>query len=317
MDGPPPQCVTALDLAVDEAIELSVRPLARSSHAPVRALAGIDEINLPPLGSGPEAGESLTLAGPLYLAAHLEAAGLVVGAETVASLVAAGGLGARLDDSAVGEAVVFWRERRSRLQAPEREAVFARIFGAMPGLAADTGLPSDNEVELALINLAEALGQASGGLWSTMSLGGLCATARAAGELLITRTERVPTVVAADLVGVVQRSISLLRQPTVLIALGARTLWGGLQQVLRRYRAEERPVGLHVGIGRDGVVILSWLSACWPQLAIGQCQPGQVQRPEVQVAAASWLRTALSLHEASRPASAEPGHYAAVASRGR
>jgi hypothetical protein len=303
MDRVPPRCVTALDLALDEAVALSVAPLAQSSHAPVRALAGIGEIHLPEIGSNPGAGESLTMAAPLYLAAHLEAAGLVVGAETVAGLVAAGGFSAGLDNAAVDEAVAFWRERRNRLQAAERDAIFTRIFGAVPGLSSNTGLPPDNEVELALINLADVLGQPSGGLWATTSLGAVCAAGRAAGELLISRTERVPTLVAADLVGVVQRSISLLRQPTVLTALGARTLWGGLQQVLRRYRGEERPIGLHVGIGRDGVVMLSWLSSSWPQLAIGQCQPAVVKKPEVQTAAASWLRTALSLHEASRPTS--------------
>jgi hypothetical protein len=314
MDWVPPRCVTSLDLLLDQAIELSVAPLARSSQAPVRALARIGEIQLPEIGSDPAAGESLTMAAPLYLAAHLEAAGLIVGAETVAGLIAAGGFGAGLDDVAVGEAVAFWRERRSRLQAAEREAIFTRIFGALPGLAADAGLPSDNEVELAMINLADALGESSAGRWSTMSLGAVCTAGRAAGELLISRTERVPTLVAADLVGVVQRSISLLRQPTVLNALAARTLWGGLQQVLRRYRGEERPIGLHVGIGHDGVVMLSWLSTSWPQLAIGQCQPAQMQKVEVQIAAASWLHTALSLHEASPSATpTRTSHTAAAA----
>lgn len=308
-----PPHVTALDLALDEAIELSIAPLARCSQAPVRALAGIDDIELPEIDSGPGTGESLTMAAPLYLAAHLEAAGLVVGAETVASLVAAGGFGAGLDDVAVRGAVTFWRERRSRLQAMERETIFTRIFGAMPGLAAETGLPPDNEVELAMINLADALSQASSGPWATTSIGAVCATGRAAAELLINRTERVPTLVAADLVAVVKRSISLLRQPTVLRALGARTLWGGLEHVLRRYRGEERSIGLHVGIGRDGVLMLSWLSDSWPQLGVGHCQSAQIHKPELQMAAASWLQTALSLYEAPSAASPDRMNHAAVA----
>jgi len=191
--------------------------------------------------------------------------------------------------------------------------IFTRIFGAMPGLAAETGLPPDNEVELAMINLADALSQASSGPWATTSTGAICATGRAAAELLINRTARVPTLVAADLVAVVKHSISLFRQPTVLRALGARTLWGGLEQVLRRYRGEERPVGLHVGIGRDGVLILSWLSDSWPQLGIGHCQSTQIHKPELQMAAASWLQTALSLYEAPPAASPDRMNHAAAA----
>jgi hypothetical protein len=313
MNGSLPPHVTALDLALDQAIELAVAPLARCSQAPVRALAGVDDdIELPQIDSDPGTDESLTMAAPLYLAAHLEAAGLVVGAETVASLVAAGGFGSGLDEPAVRGAVTFWRERRSRLQAMERETILTRIFGTVPGLAAETGLPPDNEVELAMINLADALSQASSGRWATTSTGPVCATGRAAGQLLISRTERVPTLVAADLVAVVKRSVSLLRQPTVLRALGARTLWGGLEQILHRYRGEERPVGLHVGIGRDGVVLLSWLSDSWPQLGIGHCQSAQIQKPELQMAAVSWLRTALSLYEAPAPAAHDRMNHTAA-----
>lgn len=309
-----PRCATALDVALDGALARAVAPLALCRDGLVRSLAGLEPVDLPPLASDPRDLDALQLAAPLYLAAQLEAAGLVVGAETVAGLVAAGGLGPGLTEEAATQAVDFWRQRRERLAAEEREAFFEHIFGGLPGLHPATGAQND-DFELGLINLADAVVRAAAPLAGSGGPAAVCVAGRNLGALLLDRTSGLPSAVAADLVAVVHSSLALLRQPSVLALVGARTTWGGLQALLRRYRREERPVALYVGIGRDGVALLGWVARGWPELAVGGCSAGTAATDELVVASTSWLRTALSLHESAPPVPpSRPGSSAALSS---
>ena len=101
-----------------------------------------------------------------------------------------------------------------------------------------SGWRPDHEVESALITVADALlpgpsdhAGARQGTWR-------CTAAAQCAQVLLARAEHVPTVVAADLISAARQSVRLLREPSVMEVLQARTAWEALQQVLRRSGAD-------------------------------------------------------------------------------
>jgi hypothetical protein len=297
MDHAPRLPPNALDEAVAAAFRIALATMEGTVTAASVALEGLEPIELPPTSDASDT-EWLSTAAALYLSAHLEAAGVIVAAETVAGLMVAGGIGATLAPEASDVVLKFWRGRRQRLVEQERQEFLVRIFGSLPGLdATSTGGRSDDDVEMAMVGLADAIVRMVSAGGGSAGRAAVCVTAQAVGEALSARAAHVPLVVAADLISATRESLAVLGQRSVMSAFQARTVWGTLQNVLRRYRGEQRPVAAHVSVGREGVVLLAWLHTAWPTASAGSCGSLPAVTDELAASAAAWLQGSLSLHE--------------------
>ena len=96
------------------------------ASAYAQALAGID-FDLPEAAPTVEDRVQLNAAAPLYFASELERAGLLPTAELIAGLFVSGAITQPLGPTA-NLLHDFWRGRRERLDADERNAIYARVI---------------------------------------------------------------------------------------------------------------------------------------------------------------------------------------------
>ena len=119
-------------------VATALSALAAHERALARAME-LGDIDLPPGAPNAQDRAQLQAAAPLYFASELEAAGLLPTAELVAGLFASGAITQPLGPAAQ-LLHTFWRHRRERLDAKERDAdLRARDRGA--ALRATDGQP--------------------------------------------------------------------------------------------------------------------------------------------------------------------------------
>ena len=152
---------------IEAAVALSLRLVAGvESFAASLAFAELGDIELPPEAGSPVDQASLQSVAPLYLAAELEAAGLLPAVELVAGLFASGALSPAVGPAAE-KLASFWRGRQERFSAAERRAFFVRLFGGEsgPSLAGEGG--SNRAFTPLMIDLTESIYQWEGHpLWA-------------------------------------------------------------------------------------------------------------------------------------------------------
>lgn len=238
--GPPdPQ-----EAALLKALSTALAQVAGVVHA--QTLAELGEIDLPDETPSAETRSRLEAMAPLYLAAELEAAGLLRAAEVIAGLFASGAITQPLG-AAAERLHRFWQRRRERLDAGERntllqqafetryfEPLMARLCAAIVALA-DNGDGRDLREEaglgLACRSMLDFLGQRAGGMVGFA---------------------------AGDIVPAIDEAVAILREPALQAAFAVRDLWS-LAAAVRGDTMATQAVRNHVARAKAGSAVLHWL----------------------------------------------------------
>jgi len=289
------------DAALDRALREAGRLVARASTLAV-ALADLG-IELPPASVVQADAAQLRAMAGLYLAAELEAAGVVPVVEALAALGANGRL--PFDPGGAAENLaLFWRGRRERPSAEERAATFARLFGSGDGPApaearANLGFEAD------MIELTEALYKLDE-LVDNPSWGGIAQQARvrrAAERVamgLLDASGGLTVFVAEELLAALNAALALLRHPDLRAVLRARDVWSAVEAAARLVQHPAGPARLHAQRGRAGMTVIAWLADAAPHLNDPAPLLG-LDHPVIP-AAVEWLQAALEIGEAGSAA---------------
>jgi hypothetical protein len=254
--------------------------------------------DLPPIFGSPADQASLRSVPPLYLAAELEAAQLLPAAEALAGLFVTGGLHADVGPAA-RQLVNFWKDRRQRFVASERQAFFAQLFGASSGPLPANGHGRNAEFESLMIDFCESLYKADqdpGFGTGFTNETPVRETGAGLASNLLPRAGGMVIVASRDLLETVGKAVALFKQVPLQQALGAHSLWGAVRNVAQSYLGVGADVDTHVIRGKAGMQVLAWLAEKLP--ALGE-SGGRLLSPgdPVMGAAGSWLETSLTLHE--------------------
>jgi hypothetical protein len=238
----------------------------------------------------------------LYLAADLEAAGVVPAVEMLAGLSRGGGLGLDLGDAAALVAD-FWRGRNDRATAEERGHAFGRLF--------------DSGFEDQMLDLCEALYKLDE-LATNASYGGVAQQARvrsAANRLLETLVGGgggITVFLAQEIMTAIKVALAILGHPDLRGSLGARDVWSSIAAIDRMARVRRPDPRLYVRRGRAGLTVLAWLADASPHVVVAG-QPLVALDHPVIAAAIDWMETALAIGEAAGelpPAAGQPAEAA-------
>lgn len=292
--------------AIQRAIAEAERLIA---HAHTAALALEDVgIDLPPSSAAMSDPAQLRAVASLYLAAELDAAGLVIAAEGLAALNGAGGVPFALGGAAA-DVAHFWAVRHTRATADERAALFARLFGSDTGPSA-ADHPGNDAFETDMIELAEALYKldeaASNPQW-----GGVAQQARvrrAATALIDSLTgaaNGLTLFMASDLLATIKAAFAIFHHADLRLSLGAHDVWGAVQAVLRLNRLPDAHTKMHASRAAAGMTMLAWLADAAPHLGAEAGPLVALDHPVIP-AAVDWLQVSLRIGEAGAPAAAAP-----------
>lgn len=267
--------------ACDRAAEADARA------ALARAMAGID-FDLP--SGAPSAADRVQLAAaaPLYFASELERAALLPTAELIAGLFASGAITQPLGP--VAQLLHgFWRGRRDRLEATERNAIFSRVFEA----------PHFDRMMSAVCTAIVA--QADGDdLREQVTL---ATQAQSLAAFLAQRVDPMATLAARDIVATINTALQFLRDRQLQAAFAVNSLWNLVGIAAPQTGVSAGLAQQHVERGRSGQTVLLWLVEHHAENAVRLdiAAPDQTQ---VLVAAQRWLASRALLASARPPASA-------------
>lgn len=218
--------------------------LSRQERVAAQALAQLGDIQLPDAGP-PLPSVELSSTAALYLCSQVDAAGLLVAADTIAGLFNSGAI--RADIGTAGPLLRrYWRERQSRLAAGEREAIYAQVFDAGFG----TSLES---LAIAVASLAVPL--EPGGLQRQqrveLALGPLL-------EQLASRVSGMVAYAAQEVLGQIDEVLRIVKEPALLAAYGVQQVWDLVRAVAPKRAQAVSRVQAHLDAGRGGQLLLAW-----------------------------------------------------------
>lgn len=291
---PPPVCVEPrhryADLLGAVSLALSV---CGSRPAVAQALAGID-FDLPEGAPTAEDRVQLEAAGPLYFASELERATLLPTAELIAGLFASGAIVQPLGP--VAKLLHdFWRGRRERMTAEEREAVFARVIETpyfdrlMRGLCEAIAAHADPA-------MPGGPGSGGPGLHAQVAL---ATQAQSLGAFLAQRVDPMAAIAARNIVETINTALAFLRDRQLQLAFGVRDLWRLVEIVGSQHGVAAGDALQHVERGRSGQTVLLWLSKHYAEQAI-VLDPASPADVELLVAAQRWLASAPAVAPTAR-----------------
>jgi len=244
-----PRLLRVLALAVD-----TVRRVAARHRARAAGLAELGDIELPDSAPTAEDAQHLDVIAPLYLAHELEQAGLLRTAELIAGLFASGAITQPLGPTAQLIAD-FWKARRERLAAAEREQLFAQVFEPqgfyplMQALCDALANQLDNPPRASDVHARVALQEAADAL----------------GGWLAPRAVGMASFAAQDIVQALAQATHFLRDRLLQTAFGVHDMWGLLNAVGSTGGADAGQIRRHVELGRQGATVLAWLAGAVPQ----------------------------------------------------
>jgi len=229
------------------ALAVSLRAAGRAGplSATSLSLSLLGAIDLPDGGGQAMDPGRLRAAAPLYFASELEQAGLLPTAELVAGLFASGAITQPLGPAArlLND---FWRNRRERLDARERQAIFDRVI-------------EQPYFDQLLGRVCEAIvAQADGSDFRERVALESATTLMA--EFLDHRLDPMAAMAAGDFVVNIQDAIAFMRDRMLQVAFGTQSLWqlvavAGASRGLGASRVQR-----HVDQGRSGQAVLLWLA---------------------------------------------------------
>ncbi|MEJ1095445.1 MULTISPECIES: hypothetical protein [unclassified Pseudoxanthomonas] len=225
----------------------------------------------------------LRAAGPLYFAAELEAAGLLRCAELVAGLFASGTITQPLGP--VAQTInTFWRGRRERLEAGEREAIFQRVLEP----------PHFERLMSALCRAIVAQADNADGTGMRQDIRehvGLAASAQSLAEFLAQRVDAMASIAVRDVIDTINQAIGFLRDRMLQAAFGTHSLWAlvatapsGDGTTFSSATAAQH----HAERGRAGQSVLAWLASNYQGTSLA-LDPRDAEHVELIMAAQRWL----------------------------
>lgn len=274
---PPDVCITPQHehTALLRAVATALSALHRHERAFALAQAELGDIDLPPGAPNALNRAQLQAAAPLYFAAELENSGLLATAELVAGLFASGAITQPLGPAAQ-LLNAFWRARHDRLQAAERQAIFARVVEA-PHFERLMGALCE-----AIVAQADGSDLREGVVLET--------TAMNLGEFLAQRVDAMATLAARDIVENINTALAFLRDRMIQAAFGASSLWTLVSLTLAAQGQSQGDAAIrnHVERGRAGQSVLLWLAAHYTDQA-PRLNPAEPADVELIGAAQRWL----------------------------
>jgi hypothetical protein len=296
---PPPNDEHALEAALRQAAAL-----VGTAMQLALALDQLGDLDLPPASTPAVDQAQLRAIASLYLAADLESAGVVAAVETIAGLGGAGGL--QLDlGSAAPLVAQFWRSRRDRATPEERDAAYARLFGARA-----------DGFEEAMLALCEALYKLDEAA-TNATYGGLSqqARVRSAARTLSTALADagggITVFLAQEILQGLRAALAVLNNPGLRRALGAHDTWAAIAAIDRLSRTKRPDPRLYVRRGKAGMIVLAWLADAAPH--IDDAAPALVGLDHPVIAAAyDWMQAELAIGEAAGGAAAAPNPVASA-----
>jgi len=272
---------------------------------------GIDDpgdIDLPPAGADADA-TVVRGAAALYLASELESTRLLPAVETYAALFASGAITNDLGPAAP-LLVDFWRHRRDRLTADERDAFFGRAFGKPfgPALALPDG-GRNLAFEPLFVDLADALSRFAddrvlGGVPPVADVA-VRTTALALAGNVTEHARGMAAVAGNELLASIAGALAIVKEKAVQRAVGAASPWGAVSALATRYLGQATDVDAHVMRARTGMAVLAWLADVVPRLSLDAS--GSILAPNhpVIVSAIQWMQATVRLRQ--KPGAATPG----------
>lgn len=209
---------------------------------------GLGVIDLPALGAEPIVGAQVRLAAALYWCRELERGGLLAFVEALALAVERGE-----DGLAIGRAserlAPFWSRNTQRFAAPEREALYVRVF--------------DREFDDGFARLCaglDAIARASVHD-SVVPLQIRVATiAVELGRMLSDRGVGIVGFAARDIVEHIRLALLALREPELATALGGGSIERILAQHGPRLLGRALSYAAHTLRAQHGVALLRWIA---------------------------------------------------------
>lgn len=267
-----------------QALEFAATQVAGHEHALAQALMfDPGAIDLPDGAPNAMDAAQLRAAGPLYFAAELETAGLLRCAELVAGLFASGAITQPLGP--VAQTInTFWRGRRERLDAREREAIFNRVIEP----------PHFERLMAALCRaiVAQADNADAAGVRPDLREHvGLAASARSLAEFLAQRVDAMASIAVRDIIDAVNQAIGFLRDRMLQAAFGTRSLWALVATAPGSdgtTRLDATAAQRHADRGRAGQAVLAWLASNDQRQALA-LDPRDAADTELIMAAQRWL----------------------------
>ncbi len=274
------------------AVATALGALDAHERAYAQSLAGID-FDLPEAAPTVEDRVQLNAAAPLYFASELERAGLLPTAELIAGLFVSGAITQPLGPTAK-LLHDFWRGRRERLDADERNAIYARVIEP----------PYFDRLMQALC--AAIVSQADGVDLREQVL--VATHAQSLAAFLAQRVDPMAAIAARDIVETINTALGFLRDRMLQAAFAVHDLWRLVAIVGSQSGIPSGMAQQHVERGRSGQAVLLWLSSHYADSAI-RFDPSKQDDVDVVVAAQRWL--------ASQPAafaqpSASPGNESPI-----
>lgn len=231
-----------------QALELAQQQLERHEQHVARMLAELGEIELPEGAPNAADAERLQPLGPFYLAAQLDAAGVLQTADSVAGLWASGAITAELGTVGV-RLQRYWQERRNRLATAERRQLYDNLFEP----------PHFERMMAALCQaLADHADNGDATNWRESAR-----LEQAAQHLALHLSERAGGIVAysaRDIVATLAEAVGFLREPVLQAAFSVKSLWA-LVRIAAPDGAGLLIPGDAVDRGRSGQTVLGWLAA--------------------------------------------------------
>ena len=291
--APPPPAVRIAQLhpyaALLGAVSVALGALDAHDVAYAQALAGID-FDLPEGAPTAEDRIQLNAAAPLYFASELERAGLLPTAELIAGLFVSGAITQPLGPTA-NLLHDFWRGRRERLDADERNAIYARVIEA----------PHFDRLMRVLCEGIVA--QADGDDLREQVM--VATHAQSFAAFLAQRVDPMASIAARDIVETINTALVFLRDRKLQTAFGVNDLWRLVAIVGSQNGMPAGAAQQHIERGRSGQTVLLWLADHYADSAIrlDAAKPEDVQ---VIVAAQRWLASPPALSAGSPAVSALP-----------
>lgn len=248
-----------------------------------RAMSDLGAIDLPDGAPNQLDTARLQAAGPLYFAGELEAAGVLRCAELVAGLFASGTISQPLGP--VAQSInTFWRARRERLEAVEREAIFERVLEPPHFDRLMTALCS------AIVAQADGHAPSTGPAWNMREGVALSMAAQSLAEFLAQRIDPMASIAARDLVDTINAALGFLRDRMLQSAFGVHSLWAlvAVEAQSQGTGATAGDVQRHAERGRAGQAVLLWLARNFGGTTV-TLDPGNAADIELIMSAQRWL----------------------------
>lgn len=254
------------------AVSVALGALDAHDVAYAQALAGID-FDLPEGAPNAEDRIQLNAAAPLYFASELERAGLLPTAELIAGLFVSGAIAQPLGPTA-NLLHAFWRGRRERMDADERNAIYARV------------IETPHFDRLMRVLCEGIIAQADGVDLREQVV--VATHAQSFAAFLAQRVDPMASIAARDIVETLNTALVFLRDRKLQAAFAVNDLWRLVAIVGSQNGIPSGAAQQHVERGRSGQTVLLWLADHYADNAI-RLDAAKPEDVEVIVAAQRWL----------------------------